>query len=344
MASVVKILKADNVIRPPVCVYKQIQYECMMGSIAYGVSNNTSDIDIYGFCIPHKDLIFPHLNGYINGFGKKHQNFEQFQQHHIKASRFPDKEYDVTIYSIIKFFQLCMDNNPNMVDALFVPRRCVLYSSKIAELMRENRKLFLHKGSWHKFKGYAFSQMHKMDSKAIKDYVKICDNNLFNYDIELDQAIEFLIGGNVHDSSINQFKKLYKTVHQSGKLTKRVDSISKYGYDVKFAYHVVRLLSEVEQILTEHDLERNREQLKAIRRGEWTIEQVKDYFYRKEESLEQVYLDSTLLYSPQEGKIKELLLNCLEEHFGSLENVISLGDRSDNILTDVENLLLKYRK
>jgi len=346
MASVVKMLKDDNVIRPPVCVYKQIQYECMMGSIAYGVSNDKSDIDVYGFCIPHKDIIFPHLNGYIQGFGKKPQNFEQFQQHHIKTSRYPDKEYDISIYSIIKFFQLVMDNNPNMIDALFVPRRCILYSSKIAEIMRENRRLFLHKGAWHKFKGYAYSQMHKMSSKSIREFIEFCDFENFQYDIDLDFAIEYLNTKGCDSSYISRFKNLYKQVYQAGSLTKRIDSISKYGYDVKFAYHVVRLLNEIEQILTEHDLdlERNREQLKAIRRGEWSIDQVKDYFAEKEKFLEQVYLDSTLQYRPQEGKIKELLLNCLEEHFGSLDSVISIGDKSDNILNDVENLLTKYRK
>ena len=50
--------------------------------------------------------------------------------------------------------------------------------------------------------------------------------------------------------------------------------------DVKFLYHVVRLLNEAEQILMEGDLdlERNREQLKSIRKGEWTFDQIVKYF------------------------------------------------------------------
>jgi uncharacterized protein len=36
---------------------------------------------------------------------------------------------------------------------------------------------------------------------------------------------------------------------------KRREIIDKYGYDEKFAYHVVRLLNEAEQILTENDLD-----------------------------------------------------------------------------------------
>jgi hypothetical protein len=54
-----------------------------------------------------------------------------------------------------------MENNPNMFDVMFLPRRCVLHSTPIYEHVRENRKLFLHKGSWHKFRGYAYSSLSK---------------------------------------------------------------------------------------------------------------------------------------------------------------------------------------
>ncbi|MGC5341009.1 DNA polymerase beta superfamily protein, partial [Escherichia coli] len=63
------------------------------------------------------------------------------------------REYDCCIYSIIKFFQLVMENNPNMIDSLFVPQNCIVYSTPIGQMVREARHLFLHKGSWHKFKG-----------------------------------------------------------------------------------------------------------------------------------------------------------------------------------------------
>ena len=69
---------------------------------------------------------------------------------------------------------------------------------------------------------------------------------------------------------------------------KRIETIEKYGYDVKFAYHVVRLLDEVEQILTIGDLDitRDRERLKAIRSGEWEMERVEQHFENKERILE----------------------------------------------------------
>jgi predicted nucleotidyltransferase len=136
-----------------------------MGSESYAVSNDDSDRDVYGFCLPPKTMIFPHLSGHVLGFGTKPPSFEQYQQHHIidKETR---KEYDITIYNIVKYFQLLMENNPNMIDSIFTPRRCVLHSTKIAEMVRDARKEFLHKGCWHKFKGYSFAQMSKIKNSS----------------------------------------------------------------------------------------------------------------------------------------------------------------------------------
>jgi len=86
MSVVDKLLKLKLII-PPKHLKGSIQYETMVGSISYGVSTNISDIDIYGFCIPPKEMIFPHLAGCIPGFGKQQKNFEQYQQHHIIDKR-----------------------------------------------------------------------------------------------------------------------------------------------------------------------------------------------------------------------------------------------------------------
>src|SRR6185503_3895322 len=116
--STVSELQSKGLIKPPTFVLGGTCYETIMGSMAYGVSGDSSDMDIYGFCIPPKDMIFPHLAGHIQGFGKQIQKFDQYQQHHI-IDKSSDKEYDLNIYNIVKYFQLCMENNPNMIDSLF---------------------------------------------------------------------------------------------------------------------------------------------------------------------------------------------------------------------------------
>lgn len=285
-----------GVIHPPKFLPDNTQFLCQMGSVAYGVSTDNSDVDVYGFCVPPKDLIFPHVAGVIPGFGTQIQRFEVWQEHHVKA---PDAktEYDFSVYSIVKFFHLCMENNPNMINALFVPRRCVLHTTALAEHVRDQRTLFLHKGSWHKFKGYAYAQLHKLRN------------------------------------------------HSNKASPKRQETIEKYGYDTKFAYHIVRLLGEVEQIMVEGDLdlERNREQLKSIRRGEWTLDHLETYFVEKERALEEVYSRSTLRHSPDEARIKQILMECLEMHYGSLDKLISRDTSSINLVREIETVLAKYR-
>ena len=83
MGSIIDRLASRQLIQPPGFLRANVQYEVIMGSVAYGVSTDTSDMDIYGFCIPPKNVIFPHLNGVIYGFGKQHDRFDQWQKHKI---------------------------------------------------------------------------------------------------------------------------------------------------------------------------------------------------------------------------------------------------------------------
>jgi hypothetical protein len=127
---------------------------------------------------------------------------------------------------------------------------------------------------------------------------------------------------------------------------KRKELVEKHGYDTKHAYHIVRLLNEVEQILMEGDLDlmRNREQLKSIRRGEWTEQQVREYFARKETELEALYQKSTLPWGPDEAKVKQLLMHCLEEHYGSLEKCVVDPGEAVTALREVAAVIEKHRR
>lgn len=173
MVSRVKKCADRGLITPPKWLPDNTHYEVITGSVAYSVSGDTSDMDVVGFCIPKKECIFPHTNGFISGFGTKPEIFEQYQQHHVIDKECGNQEYDFTIYNIVKYFDLCFENNPNMVDTLFVPQRCVLHCTPIAQLVRDNRKEFLSKLSYKKFRGYAYAQLNKIGSGAnTKEFLK----------------------------------------------------------------------------------------------------------------------------------------------------------------------------
>lgn len=279
----IQVLVENGKGTPPSWLPNNVSYLTMMGSVAYGVSDDTSDRDVYGFCFPPKDLVFPHLSGEIFGFGQQVKRFEQWQEHHIV---YDNTSWDFTVYSIVRYFHLVMMGNPNMVDSLFTPERCVLSQTAVAQMVREKRHMFLSKKCWHSFKGYAYQQLKKLQTKNPEG--------------------------------------------------KRRELIEKYGYDVKFAYHIVRLLDEVEQILTTGDLDltRAREQMKAVREGRVPLKHIEDLFHIKEKELEKVYHDSTIPYEPREPEIKQLLIECLEHHYGSLEKM--------HVATGLDSKLLSF--
>ena len=269
----------------------QPEYECIMGSMSYGVSGNSSDIDLYAVCIPPKESIFPHLNGMVPGFAPQPDPPHVWQRHHIKTEEGSnqEKEYDVASYNIVSFFKLAAENNPNIIDSLFVPDRCVVSQTDIGKHIRQNRRLFLHKGAYAKFKGYAYSQMKQIATRK--------------------------------------------------PVGKRAELVEQFGYDTKFAYHVVRLAHEAEQILRtgDLDLEANKEELKAIRAGAWTLEQLNTWFEQRVGMLDRLMLESKLRDTPDWAMLNNVLLVCLEIKFGSLSQAM-VTDEGTKALHKLEEI------
>lgn len=302
MPSKVKTFVSQGLIKSvPSHVPENIQYEVFTGSHAYGTHTTESDFDVVGFSIPDKVIVFPHLQGEIDGFGPKAQRFEQWESNKGGGKKIIDpttgKEWEFVIYSIAKYFDLCSNGNPNMIDTLFVPLQCITHMTPVGQMVHERRHLFLSKKIWHTFKGYAYSQLECIRKKNPPPQ------------------------------------------------SKRREAFDKFGYDVKFAYHVVRLMNEAEQILEEGDLDllRSKEQLKSVRRGEWTLEEIDRYQRENEARLMKLYDSSTLPHKPRIDEIRQLLIDCLEQHFGNLKNCVELVDPSIRAIGEIEQILLKYR-
>lgn len=272
------MIELSELTTAPDFIKSDTQFLCKMGSHAYGINGPGSDIDIYGFCIPPLQYLLPHTTGHIEGFGRQQNNFEQFQVDHIKNN---EELYDVSIYNIAKFLHLCMDNNPNMIDCLFVPDDCIIYKSPIANLILNNKNIFLHKGCYHRFLGYAQSQLSKIRNKNPEG--------------------------------------------------KRKAGVDRYGFDVKYASHLYRLADECEQILSTGtlDLRQAKDQMILIRNGGVSITELESWFENKKERLGCLYKTSTLQHSPDQRKIKDILIQCLEMKFGNLKQFIFKGILND---------------
>jgi predicted nucleotidyltransferase len=243
-------------------------YLTVMGSRAYNTNTPDSDWDFYGFCVPPVNVLFPHVAGQINGFGRNVQNFEQMQFQHLPHDNM--KEYDITIYSIVRYFQLCMEGNPNMIDSLFTPDYCVKFNDSVGKMVRANRSLFLSQKCYHTFKGMLYSHVSRLKSNHTKEG--------------------------------------------------RMDNLLKYGWDTKDGYHSMRMLLELSEMMYtgELNLDRSATLLKEIRNGKYPKEWVVDNCERSLAKLESEQDKFVLPYAPDESAIKLLLVECIEEKYGSL--------------------------
>jgi predicted nucleotidyltransferase len=118
-------------------------FKTLTGSRVYGYYTETSDYDYRGVAVPPREILL--------SFNKK---FEQAE----------DKVNDVVIYDLNKFLKLAADNNPNVVELLWIPKRYWTVTSPEWEQLVAQRDLFLSKKCKYTFQGYAFSQLKRLRS------------------------------------------------------------------------------------------------------------------------------------------------------------------------------------
>lgn len=143
-------------------------YEYIRGSEAYGTSlsnlseedkklnnlNAVSDIDTSGVFIAPLEQIL--------GLGNDYQD------------SIADERNDNVWNELGKWFTLLCNSNPNILESLWIPQRCILYETDIIKEIKVNRDKFLSKKIYETFSGYARSQSKKMVglNKAIVNPVK----------------------------------------------------------------------------------------------------------------------------------------------------------------------------
>ena len=225
------------------------------GSKLYGTNTLDSDSDYLGVFIPNKK--------YVLGLSKCEQ-VEYKTNPSDSGKRNSKTDTDMTLYSLPKFIKLCYENNPNLLETMFVDDKNLLYCNNYGKRLLESFPIFVSKRAKHRFLGYANSQRKKVLNK----------NPIGN----------------------------------------RKEYIEKYGYDIKFASHLIRLLSEGLTLLVEGKLhfpiDHNR-YIRDIKEGKYDINQVLAKADELESFVEQAYISSSLPHSPDYNKIEDLQITML---------------------------------
>jgi len=72
-----------------------------------------------------------------------------------------DEKGDCVYYELGRFLELLKVNNPNILEALAVPKRCLIYKHPVFDLILENKDKFITKLCKNSFGGYATAQFKK---------------------------------------------------------------------------------------------------------------------------------------------------------------------------------------
>lgn len=333
---------------------------CCAGSHLYGTSTPLSDIDERGVFIPDYR--------YFYGFNEKIEQFE-------------DKQSDTTYFELRKFLHLACENNPNIIELLFVPESKMAMHTKEWEDIINHREYFVSKKAKFTFTGYAHSQFNRIklhrrwllnppikqperkdfgllehrstltkdqigafnvllalklenikefhplkeqleemtetrDFKGLCQQFKEVDPKALQEIVPItDEFIEIIQKENTYAQASHEWN-LYQN-WKKNRNPERAKLEEKYGHDVKHSSHLVRLITEGEELLTKGTITFPRPDadfLIEVKNGKYKYEEISELLENYDKKFAELYEKSTLPHSANRKKIDELCIKIVREY------------------------------
>lgn len=301
--------------------------EIRSGSHLYGTNVETSDEDFTGIFIADEE--------YYLGLKSVEEIDLSIQSKNI-SGRNTTEAVDRKFHEFRKFCKLALDNNPNILEMLFVNNENVVSCNRYGQSLRQNAELFPWVGCAQKFLGYAFSQKHKMKikpdnmEKVLSAYgylLNLLETNRRNSLIVDIQDDLIKMGFVEHHQHIkvgdiyiqrnatvkSEFDKLKRRI---GSFTNRQSLISRYGYDTKFGMHLIRLMMEGKELLETGEIEyplKDRSLLLDIRNGKYTCEEVITMSEEFEKEVESLKETTKLPKHPRFNDVNAFLIDTVKD-------------------------------
>lgn len=299
------------------------------GSHLYGTNTSKSDEDFCGIFLPSEDMVF---------------GYEQFERGVVDLSVVSKRDdgkndedaIDFVMYEFRKFIKLSVDNNPNILEMLFVNDENIVDMNGFGEELLYNKFLFPSLKLVDKFLKYASSQKHKMiiRSENYHDLEKASEyfDNIVNEDrkkllVEIaNEKLGFIkVGKNsikIGDLNFQKHLMLRKVdgaiKERLSKATNRKNLLIKYGYDTKFAANLIRLLVEGIELLETGGLEfpmKERKLISDIKTGKHKITEVLKMAEEYEDQVDSLVKETRLPTYPSENLINTFVKKTLKKHF-----------------------------
>ena len=242
-------------------------------------------------------------------------------------------EWDAVSYEIRKFVELLLKCNPNVLSLLWLPSHHVVYQHEMGELLRENREIFVSKQAYHSFNGYAYGQFKRMTHLNQETQAEMAnlERELEKHSIDpnalkLSQAErDTVIESGPHEGErlgliADRYDGLKRQYYSGGYMgARRREIVRRVGYDAKNAAHLIRLLRMGIEFLVDGELYVERadaEQLLEIKRGEWSLERVKEEAERLFRLAEEAFVRSPLPAKPDRAKAERLCIDIVSGFHG----------------------------
>jgi len=121
-------------------LYRYVIYRCIVGSRAYGLDEEGSDVDRRGIYLPPAEMHW--------SLGGVPEQLEKGQSEEV-------------YWELQKFLTLALKANPNVLECMYTP--LVETASPLAEELLAERSRFLSKLVYQTYNGYVISQFKKME-------------------------------------------------------------------------------------------------------------------------------------------------------------------------------------
>lgn len=293
------------------------------GSIAHNMfvpttdAKGIDDIDLMGFT-----------------FGSRENYFGLHEWGSRGTKEIKDGPYDVVLYEIRKAFSLLLQGNPNILSMLWVAPEYTLTREPAAQEIIDSRKLFLGKHVYNAFAGYAHQQMEKMETRdphELREYLAVTAEMKWRgihpnhkhepfpepaRDTGEERDIAHWDAEKLR-TRLTHFQRKGENIGYMG--DKRKQLVLEHGYDSKNAAHLIRLLRMAVEFFETGEMlvkRPDREELLVIKRGKWSLGDVKDLaaeLFRKAKAAKEA---SAMPDGPDHVGAEKLLVRLISERLG----------------------------
>jgi uncharacterized coiled-coil protein SlyX len=249
-------------------------------------------------------------------------------------------EWDAVSYELRKFIGLLLKCNPNVLSLLWLPEQHIIFEHELGRLLRDHRHIFVTKAAYHSFNGYAYGQFKRMThfNQEAQQEMAALEEGLARQGIDINelnatQAERDMVvsdgpfSGEKLGLLVDKYGGMKRKYYSGGYMgAKRKELVKKVGYDAKNAAHLIRLLRMGIEFLVEGELHVERadaENLLSIKRGEWSMEKVKEEAERLFKLAEEAYVRSSLPPKPDIQHAEKLCMKIISLYHG-----LSLDRRS----------------